>query len=58
MEFEIVSKGRQITLFFLFPCSKFDLYSKADELPDVEKLKPYYEGLIEKYIPGVLNWWQ
>lgn len=36
--------------------NKFDLYSKSDELPDVEALIPYYQGLIDKYIPGTLNW--
>jgi inositol oxygenase len=33
-----------------------DLYSKVDELPDMEALRPYYAGLIEKYCPGVLTW--
>ncbi len=40
----------------LFLCSKFDLYSKADELPKIEELKTYYQGLIDKYIPGELFW--
>lgn len=37
-------------------CSKFDLYTKSTDLPDVENLKPYYQSLINKYCPGVL-WW-
>ena len=41
----------------MFPCSKFDLYSKADDLPKPEELKDYYQKLIDKYIPGELNWW-
>ena len=36
--------------------NRFDLYSKADELPDVEKIKPYYQSLIDKYCPGKLKW--
>lgn len=36
--------------------NKFDLYSKSDELPDVEALKPYYQSLVEKYCPGKLKW--
>ncbi|XP_035691805.1 inositol oxygenase-like isoform X1 [Branchiostoma floridae] len=36
--------------------NKFDLYSKADDLPDIDALKPYYQGLIDKYIPGKLRW--
>jgi len=33
-----------------------DLYSKSEVLPDVEKLKPYYQSLIDKYMPGKLEW--
>uniref|UniRef100_A0A8C7SED3 Inositol oxygenase n=1 Tax=Oncorhynchus mykiss TaxID=8022 RepID=A0A8C7SED3_ONCMY len=36
--------------------NKFDLYTKTTELPDIEKLKPYYQSLIDKYCPGVLKW--
>ena len=35
--------------------STFDLYTKGHEIPDVEKLKPYYQGLIDKFIPGVVK---
>lgn len=42
--------------FLLLFHSKFDLYTKTSELPDVEKLKPYYQSLIDKYCPGVLKW--
>jgi inositol oxygenase len=36
--------------------NKFDLYSKCDEVPDVKALTPYYQGLIDKYCPGLLQW--
>lgn len=36
--------------------NQFDLYSKASEIPDVEKLWPYYQSLIDKYLPGKLDW--
>ncbi|KAG9337306.1 hypothetical protein JZ751_028874 [Albula glossodonta] len=36
--------------------NKFDLYTKSPDLPDVEKLKPYYQTLIDKYCPGKLFW--
>lgn len=36
--------------------SKFDLYTKCPELPDVATLRSYYQGLIDKYCPGVLSW--
>ncbi|PON81090.1 Inositol oxygenase [Trema orientale] len=36
--------------------NKYELYSKADNLIDVEKVKPYYLSLIEKYFPAKLKW--
>jgi len=35
---------------------KYDLYSKLPEKPDLEKVLPYYKGLITKYFPAILNW--
>ncbi|KAL0960263.1 hypothetical protein HGRIS_011893 [Hohenbuehelia grisea] len=34
----------------------YDLYSKSDEPCDPAKLRPYYEGLIAKFFPPVLEW--
>ncbi|ORX38954.1 myo-inositol oxygenase [Kockovaella imperatae] len=34
----------------------YDLYSKSDEPPKVSELKPYYQGLIDKWIPGEIVW--
>lgn len=36
--------------------SKYDLYTKSEKIPDIEALWPYYEKLIDKYLPGVLEW--
>ncbi|KAK3220051.1 hypothetical protein Dsin_014021 [Dipteronia sinensis] len=36
--------------------SNYDLYSKSKVQVDVEKVKPYYLSLIEKYFPVKLNW--
>uniref|UniRef100_A0A6P7FWY0 Inositol oxygenase n=1 Tax=Diabrotica virgifera virgifera TaxID=50390 RepID=A0A6P7FWY0_DIAVI len=36
--------------------NQYDLYTKSTEVPDIEKLWPYYEKLIDKYIPGTLEW--
>ena len=50
---------RDFTYFdvcYLCYYSKFDLYSKADVAPDIDKLRPYYQSLIDKYIPGELRW--
>lgn len=50
-----VSVASHLTLH-LGLCSKFDLYTKSPDLPEVDKLRPYYQGLIDKYCPGVLCW--
>lgn len=36
--------------------NKFDLYSKSEEVPDIETIQPYYQSLIDKYVPGVVSW--
>ncbi|CAG7724884.1 unnamed protein product, partial [Allacma fusca] len=36
--------------------NKYDLYTKSTDIPDIEALKPYYQTLIDKYIPGELEW--
>lgn len=33
----------------------YDLYSKVPTPPNVKELKPYYEGLIAKYLPATLR---
>ena len=35
--------------------NRFDLYTKADEMPDIEALTPYYQSLCDKYLPGLLK---
>ncbi|KAM7471796.1 hypothetical protein LguiA_009979 [Lonicera macranthoides] len=36
--------------------NKYDLYSKSKVRVDVEKVKPYYQSLIDKYFPEKLRW--
>lgn len=37
--------------------NEFDLYSKALEIPNISKLRPYYERIAEKYLGrGPLSW--
>lgn len=36
--------------------NQFDLYTKAPDMPDIDSLHDYYEGLVKKYIPGKLKW--
>lgn len=34
----------------------FDLYSKSNERPSLEALKPYYEDLVAEFLPAQLRW--
>ena len=35
---------------------KYDLYSKENEPLDLNALRPYYEELVEEFLPGKLSW--
>ena len=52
-EHQCSSISDSFTNFF----SKYDLYTKSTKVPDIEKLKPYYQSLIDKYLPGVVDFW-
>ncbi|PUZ60285.1 hypothetical protein GQ55_4G111300 [Panicum hallii var. hallii] len=43
-------------LKWLHVFNKYDLYSKSNVRIDVEKVKPYYMSLIDKYFPAKLRW--
>ncbi|MGH9899870.1 MAG: inositol oxygenase family protein [Pyrinomonadaceae bacterium] len=36
--------------------NRYDLYSKSQQRPDPEVLKPYYEDLIAEYFPAKISW--
>jgi len=33
-----------------------DLYSKTDTHPNVAELRPYYQSLVDTYVPGLVRW--
>ena len=35
--------------------NKFDLYTKCPDIPDMSELIPYYQTLVDKYIPGIVK---
>lgn len=35
--------------------NNYDLYTKSADVPDIESLKPYYQKLIDKYLPGIIR---
>lgn len=48
-----VSSNRSTYYFDNF--SRYDLYTKSTIAPDIEALWPYYQSLIDKYLPGNLD---
>mmetsp|Transcript_9310 Transcript_9310/g.23699 ORF Transcript_9310/g.23699 Transcript_9310/m.23699 type:complete len:406 (-) Transcript_9310:359-1576(-) len=45
------------TLEWCLEFNKFDLYTKDEGNPlDLDALWPYYQGLVDKYMPGKLKW--
>ena len=36
--------------------NRYDLYSKAEERPNLDELRPYYEDLTAEFFPEPLNW--
>jgi inositol oxygenase len=34
----------------------YDLYSKSDDPPDVDQLRPYYQELISEFFPETISW--
>jgi inositol oxygenase len=51
-----MTKEDEKNLFWVKEFQKHDLYSKQPEKPNVEKLIPYYKGLINKYFPPTMTW--
>lgn len=52
----LMEEKDQETLHWVKEFQRHDLYSKLPEKPSLEKLTPYYQGLIAKYFPTVLRW--
>lgn len=48
------NKDREM-LSWVLEFNKFDLYTKCPHIPDLDELIPYYQGLIDKYLPGKLR---
>jgi len=53
---ELLAPGDEDLLHWIREFNQFDLYTKADKRPDITELWPYYQRLIDKYIPGKLDW--
>jgi inositol oxygenase len=52
----LMNESDKEMLTFVKRFQKHDLYTKHAESPNIEALREYYVGLIEKYMPGKLKW--
>jgi inositol oxygenase len=52
----LLNEKDQRMLKWLKEFQRCDLYSKTEESIDVEKLRPYYQELMDKYFPPKLRW--
>lgn len=48
---EFMREGDEVLLQAALAFNPYDLYSKSDDAPSVEELKPYYMELIDEYFP-------
>ncbi|OLN81315.1 Inositol oxygenase 1 [Colletotrichum chlorophyti] len=54
---EFMAEGDEELLKAVLAFNPYDLYSKSDDAPSVEELKPYYMELIDEYFPSkVIKW--
>ncbi|MCL4109645.1 UNVERIFIED_CONTAM: hypothetical protein GTU68_061902 [Idotea baltica] len=53
---ELLDDHDQEMLPWVRKFNPYDLYSKSPVPPNWETLQPYYESLIDRYLPGQLNW--
>jgi len=52
----LTDKQDETMLHWVREFQKFDLYSKAHQKHSIAELKPYYQKLILKYFPPIIEW--
>lgn len=56
-EYEYLFDDRDHEMFaWVRKFNQYDLYSKSHERPDDGRLQPYYQDLIDEFLPGELAW--
>ncbi|VDK51886.1 unnamed protein product [Anisakis simplex] len=56
-DYQIFQTKKDVRLLpSILELNECDLYSKSDEIPDIESLKEYYQSLVDIYVPGVVKW--
>jgi len=52
----LTNENDKIILAAVQAFNPYDLYSKTDTQCNIAELRPYYEGLIAKFFPPILDW--
>jgi inositol oxygenase len=53
---QFMAAGDETKLHWVKEFNGYDLYSKSDGVPDVTELRPYYQALIDRYLPARIQW--
>jgi inositol oxygenase len=53
---QLMSERDQALFAWVRAFNPYDLYSKAADRPNVDRLRPFYQDLIAEYFPPVLSW--
>ena len=56
-EYDYLMNDRDREMFqWVRAFNPYDLYTKSHQKPDVKELRPFYDDLINEYLPGKLRW--
>ena len=53
---ELMAPGDEALEAAVIDFNRFDLYTKADSLPDFDAVWPYWQGVVDEIAPGELDW--
>lgn len=53
---ELMGEGDEEMKAVVIRFNKHDLYTKSEVVPDMKALWPYYQGLVDRFCPGKLDW--
>jgi inositol oxygenase len=57
MDYQYLMSDRDMEMMdWVRKFNPYDLYSKSATKPDLNVLKPYYEGLVAEFFPGKIRW--
>ena len=56
-DYDYLMNGQDREMFkWVRAFNPYDLYTKSHERPNLNELRPFYDGLINEYFPAKLRW--